>query len=92
MIYLFEYDTQPILFRDTMPLVNELKSFPGWAQCFEKTWLIATNDPIQIVIPRLEKHLLQPHDRLFLLPIGMYTGRLPQEIWDWIINCRNMGF
>lgn len=92
MIYLFEYDVPFWLLRDTTALERELKSFPGWAQCFQKTWLIATHDTIDVVRQKLERHLQQPQDKLLLLPIGQYSGRLPQEIWDWISNCRRMGY
>lgn len=91
MIYLFEYDMPFSLFRNITPLITELKTFPGWAQCFDKTWLIATHDRIEVVEQKLQPHI-QLGDKILLLPVGDYTGRLPQEIWDWIDNCRNAGF
>lgn len=98
MIYLFQYSTPsaiPILQRDATPLINELRSFPGWAQCFDRTWLIATFDDIETVAQRLERHL-QDSDSSLLLVIGQphigYIGRMAPEIWDWIDNSRNMGY
>jgi hypothetical protein len=94
MIYLFEYSAPGLLGlqRDVTPLINELRSFPGWAQCFDRTWLIATPDAIEVVERRLQPYLPQTNDKFLLLPIERYTGRLPQEIWDWINNSRNMEF
>jgi hypothetical protein len=95
MIYLFEYDVPFWLLRDTTALESEVKSFPGWAQCFQKTWLIATHDTIDVVEQKLQRHLQQPQDKLLLIPIEQYSqykGRLPQEIWDWINSSRNQGF
>lgn len=93
MIYLFEYQLSGI-FRNAVPLVNELKAFPGWAQCFDRTWLIATHDDIRTVEQRLLGHLM-PTDRTFLVPIHNsvdFAGRLPQEIWNWINDSRSAGF
>jgi hypothetical protein len=91
VIYLFQYD-MPGLWRDTAPLIRELRSFPGWAQCFNTTWLIATHENIETVEQRLNRHIQQPEDKELLLPIGQYRGRLPQEIWDWINAVRNAGY
>jgi hypothetical protein len=92
MIYLFEYDVSFWPLRDISALERELKAFPGWAQCFQKTWLIATHDTIDIVQQKLECHLQQRQDKLLVLSLGQYSGRLPREIWDWISYCRRMGY
>lgn len=91
MIYLLRYEPSVFL-RNTEPLINRIKAFPGWAQCFDKTWLIATHDDIATVNEALSHHLTDNSDTWLLIPIGDYDGKLPQEIWDWINNSRNSGF
>ena len=92
MIYLFIYQSNLGLFRSSDPLIREIKAFPGWAQCLDGTWLIATHDDLVTVNQILRQHL-NDDDLSLLVPIEIeYQGWLPNEIWDWITNSRDSGF
>lgn len=85
MICLLTYEFHPGLLRNSIALETEINTFPGWFQCTEKTWLIASNDNnIQDVTERLARHFGDTDYWLVARITPEYQGRLPNEAWEWL--------
>ena len=84
MIYLFSYELGAGLFRNMDNLIAELRGFPAWCQCLDRTWLIATHDDINIVSDRIGRHFRDTDYWLIVRITREYQGWLPNEIWEWL--------
>lgn len=86
MIYLFTYDLRPSLLRNVEPLKRELRKSTAWCNYFERTWLIGTYESRDQLNSRLAVHLSANDYWLVVRITHEYTGWLPKEAWDWIIQ------
>jgi len=86
MIYLFTYDLRPSFPRNVEPLKDELRKSIAWCNYLEKTWLIGTNESYDQLNARLAVHLTANDYWLVVRITYQYTGWLPKEAWDWIVQ------
>ena len=84
MVYLVSYDLRPGLFRNMEPFYEELKRSPDWWHYLDRTWLIATHEPIGEVWDRLRQHLGRDDSILIIKVTPEYQGWLPADAWEWI--------
>lgn len=71
--------------KDYKSLHEALKTANSWWHHLESTWILYTNDSVQVWTDRLTK-LLDQNDRLFVVDITgrQSNGWLPQQGWDWL--------
>ncbi len=86
MIYLFTYDLHPSSSSNVEAIKKELQKSVAWCNYFERTWLIGTRESHDRLNARLAVHLSAKDYWLVVRITRQYTGWLPKEAWDWIVN------
>lgn len=85
MILLISYDLRNPE-KDYSSFYNEIKNAGTWWHHLESTWLIRTNDDVEMLYSKLAKHIFK-NDGLLIIEIqDNYSGWLPGDAWNWIRN------
>lgn len=84
MLYLVTYDLKKPI-QDYPALYHELKTNVAWWHYLESTWLLKTNESINILTDKLRR-AIDSDDRILIFDVTNMAnnGWLPQEAWDWI--------
>ena len=83
-VYLVTYDLR-IPGRDYSALYKEIKSLGASARHMESTWFVDSTLSSNAIRDRLTR-VMDANDYLFITRIADYSGRLPQEAWDWLMR------
>jgi hypothetical protein len=86
MTLLVSYDLK-IPGKDYEQLYSVLKSAPGWWHYLESTWILSTNESVQVWADRI-RGAMDTNDNFIVVDI---TGRsrqgwLPKKAWEWLKN------
>lgn len=90
MILLITYDLKKPG-KDYITLHNTIKTAPNWWHHLESTWIIQTNESVDIWNGRLTK-VIDQNDRLLIVDITRQSrqGWLTKDAWDWIRTYENL--
>ena len=71
--------------RDYGKLYETLKSSRHWCHYLESTWLIVTDESVEVWRDKLIA-VMDENDRLLVADItnSQLTGLLPRKAWDWL--------
>lgn len=89
MLLLVSYDLK-VPGRDYNKLYETLKSTTEWWHFLESTWILYTNDPVDIWCDRI-RAAIDVNDSFIVVDITGkgHNGWLPKKAWEWI-SARNM--
>lgn len=83
MIYSINYDLNSPG-QNYNDLHDAIKSCGAWWHVLGSTWLVDTNLTAKGIRDKLAPHT-DKNDNLLIVGISRdYSGRLPQDAWDWI--------
>ena len=87
--FLISYDLGvPETSDDYRRLINEIKSYPGWAKPLQSVWFIKTVKGVGEVRTHLQK-FIDTNDRLLVMDVtasGWSSYNLQQDVVDWLKN------
>jgi len=92
MIYVIALQIEPK--RDITLLIEEIKKSAGWSHHIDNTWMVATEETAKKLYERLAVYL-QPTDYILIIELSSnasYYGFLPNKVWKWITDTRNLGY
>lgn len=83
MVYTINYDLRKPG-RNYEGLYRSIKSLDGYAHVLDSTWLVSTSLSAQAIVDQLRPHI-DENDFLLVIQAGRdYSGRLPENMWDWL--------